>query len=65
MVGGVGWRRVVCCLLFVGVCWLCVCVCVGVGVGVCVCVFWCVCVGGVLVVVCVDFSCYSLSHPRK
>ena len=47
VVGGVGWRRVVCCLLFVEVCWLCVCVGVG---GVCVCVFWCVCwwcVGGV------------------
>ena len=61
--GGVGWRRVVCCLLFVGVCWLCVwwcwCWCV------CVCVLCvCVCVSGVLVV-CVDFPCYSLSHRRK
>ena len=48
---GGGWGRVERgCLLFVGVCWLCVCV--GVGVGVCVCVgvgvcWWCV--GGVCV----------------
>ena len=60
---GGGWGRVEKgCLLFV-VCWCVLVLCVLVLV-VCVCVCFGVCVGGVLVV-CVDFPCYSLSHPRK
>ena len=50
------------CLLFV-VCW-CVLVVLVLVLVVCVCMCFGVCVGGVLVV-CVDFPCYSLSHPRK